>query len=195
MSSVLMDIGDTNDEKRPDYLYPHGTDCLSVLVPKSKKKISFMYQVVRYDATLLIFITYLLFSILRIFMKCAPLSEWFLEFFKTLGFCLAQQKPRNLKSRRDYMWLGGVLMFSYVVVALLSSILYQSLVMSRFDPEIDTVEQLANSNLKIVVPDDEHTWAKQSSVVVIKILSICNYIFLILVNMDQNCMTKLFTLT
>lgn len=161
MSSVLMDIGDTNDENQPDYFYPHGTDCLSVLVPKSKQKNSFMFKVVRYDATLVIFITYLLFSILRIFMKCSPLSEWFLEFFKTLGFCLAQQKPRKLKSRRDYMWFSGVLVFSYLVVVLLSSILYQSLVMNQFEPEIDTVEQLAKSNLKIVVPEGEHIWPKQ----------------------------------
>lgn len=161
---MLMDVGDTNDENHPDYFYPHATDCLSVLVPKSKQKISFMFQVVRYDATFVIFITYLLFSILRIFMKYAPLSEWFLVFFKTLGFCLAQQKPGKLKSRRDYMWFGGVLVFSYVVVVLLSSILYQSLVMSRFEPEIDTAEQLAKSNLKIIVPEGEHIWPKQWSV-------------------------------
>lgn len=102
-------------------------------------------------------------------MQCAPLSEWFLVFFQTLGFSLAQQQPPKLKLRRDYMWFGGVLVFSYIVVVLLSSILYQCLVMSRYEPEIDTAEQLAKSNLKILVLKGEHIWPNQWSVKLKKI--------------------------
>lgn len=158
MTSDLMNISDINDETDFEYLYPHGVDCLSILVPTLRRRESFMYKIVRSNAAVLVFVTFLLFVLVRILIQRAPICDWFSEFVVTLGIFLAQKFIRSPKSISEFIWISGLLMFAIIALVILSSILYQSLVVNRYEPEIDTVEQLADTDLNIVMLNGESVW-------------------------------------
>lgn len=49
------------------------------------------------------------------------------------------------------MWLLLILPFSIIMVVLFSGTIYQTLVMRKFAPNIDTMDELAASNLSILL--------------------------------------------
>lgn len=160
MTSALMNISDLNIETDFEYLYPHGVDCLSILVPTLRRRESFMYKIVRSNASaiVLIFVTFLIFVMVRILIQRAPICGWFEEFIVTLSIFLAQKFIRSPKSKSEFIWISGLLMFAIIAVVILSSILYQSLVVNLYEPEIDTLEQLADTDLNIVMLEGENAW-------------------------------------
>lgn len=159
MTSALMNIKDINNESDFEYLYPHGVDCLTILVPALRRSESIMFKIFRCNAVVLIFVTFLIFVMVRILIQRARIYGWFSEFMVTLGIFLAQKFIRSPTSKSEFIWISGLLVFAIIAVVVLSSILYQGLVVSRFEPEIDTIEQLADTNLKIVMLNGENAWA------------------------------------
>lgn len=117
-----------------------------------------MFKIVRSNVTVLIFVTFLIFVMVRILIQRAPISGWYFEFIVTLGIFLAQKFIRSPKSISEFIWISGLLMFAIIAVVILSSVLYQSLVVSRFEPEINTVQQLADTDLNIVMLKGEIAW-------------------------------------
>lgn len=146
-----------------EYLYPHGVDCLSILVPSLRRKTAFLFKVFYFNTNIciLIFVTFLAFVMLRILNEYTSPTDWFSEFLVTLGIFLAQHFIQSPKSKREYSWILGVLIFAFISIVLLSSILYQSLVVNRYEPEIDTLEQLANSDLNIVLLNGQTVWTDE----------------------------------
>lgn len=159
MTSALMKIDEETDF---EYFYPHGVDCLIVLVPTLRRRESYIFKIVHESATILILVTFLMYVMIRILMKCTPISGWFSEFMATLGIFLAQKFIRSPKSTREYIWNIGLLMFAYVAVIILSSILYRNLVVNQYGPEIDTAQQLADLDLKIFVLKGEQAWTTKT---------------------------------
>lgn len=160
MTSSIMEIVDSNVQSQSEYLYPHGVDCMSILVPSLRRKTTFLLKVFHGNTNIfiLIFVTFLFFVMSRIFFEYTAPSDWFSEFLVTLGIFLAQNFIKSPKSKREYIWIFGVLIFAYISIVLLSSILYQSLVVNQYGPEIDTLEQLANSDLNIVLLNGQMAW-------------------------------------
>lgn len=158
MTSALMKIIDTNTETDYEYLYPHGVDCLSILVPTLRQKQSFLFKIIRSNSTILILVTFIIFVVVRMLIQRASVRGWFSEFLVTLGIFLAQKFIRSPKSKSEFIWITGLLMFAIIAVVVLSCILYQSLVVNLFEPEIDTAEQLADTDLKIVMLNGENAW-------------------------------------
>lgn len=136
-------------------MYPHGVDCLSVLVPVLKQRDIFIFKVARYNATTLIIVTFLMIVVARVLIQRAPISNWFPELLITFGICLAQRNIKSPKSSHEFCWIVSVLLFAFAAVAMLSTILYQSLVLNQYLPEIDTIEQLAASDLNIFMTNKE----------------------------------------
>lgn len=160
MTSEIMQIGDSNFKQQFEYLYPHGVDCMSILVPSLRRKTTFLRKVFNYnrDICILIFVTFFLFVLIRIFMECTSPFGWFSEFMITLGIFLLQNFIHSPKSKRERTWTFSVLIFAFLSLVLMSSILYQCLVEIRYEPEIDTLEQLANSDLNIVLLHGQPGW-------------------------------------
>lgn len=100
----------------------------------------------------------LIFVISRIFIEYTSPSDWFTEFLVTLGIFFAQDFIQRPKSKREHAWIFGMLFFAYISLVVMASILYQSLVVSQYEPENDTLEQLANSDLNIVLMNDHSEW-------------------------------------
>lgn len=109
---------------------------------------------------ILIASTFLFFVISRIFIEHTTPSDWFSEFLVTFGISFAQNFIQRPKSKREYAWIFGMLIFAYISLVVMASILYQSLVVSQYEPEIDTLEQLANSDLSIVLINDQSEWTE-----------------------------------
>lgn len=158
MSTKLMDYGVSNIKLQFEYLYPHGFDCISIIVPSLKRRSAFILKVIRYDATILIFVTFLIFVVARIIIECTPTSGWLSEFLVTLGICLAQKFIKSPKSAREFIWVVGLLLFAFIAIVILSSISYKSLIEKKFDSEIDTFEQLANLDLNIFMTSNQPEW-------------------------------------
>lgn len=153
---------ETGEETDFEYFYPHGVDCLIVLVPTLRRRESFIFKILHESATILILVTFCMYVMVRILIDCAPISDWFSEFMVTLSIFLAQKFIRSPKSTREYIWINGLLMFAFVAVVILSSILYRNLVINQYEPEIDTAEQLADLNLNIMMLNGEQAWTTKT---------------------------------
>lgn len=160
MTSAIMQHNSSNYQASFEYLYPHGFDCESILVPALRRKEHFLFKIFHYNTLLclMILMTFVTFVICRIFIESTSPSEWFSEFILTLGYFFAQHFIISPKSKREYSWIFCMLIFTQTSLALLSSILYQSIVVSRYEPEIDTLEQLASSDLNIVLVMGQTEW-------------------------------------
>lgn len=159
MSSALMKIDDETDF---EYLYPHGVDCLTVLVPTLGKRESYIFKIIHESATILICVTFLMYVMVKILIERAPISDWFSEFMITFGIFLGQKFIRSPKSTRECIWINGLLTFALVAVVILASILYRNLVVNQYEPEIDTAQQLADLNLKIFMLNGEQAWTTKT---------------------------------
>lgn len=174
MSSTLIKIGSLNLDPEFEYLYPHGIDCMAILVPSIRHQIPFIIMIVRYDATILIFVTFFMFVVARIIIECAPTSGWFSELMLTLQICLAQKFIRSPKSTSEFIWVSSLLMFAFVAVMIMASFSYKILVEKQYEPEMDTSEQLANSDLNIFMTKLQPEWSvercdKQTKYFVVKL--------------------------
>lgn len=158
MSSKFMKIDDSNQESQFEYLYPHGFECMSILVPSIRQRTNFILMVFRNETTILILITFFMFVVARIIIESTSTSGWFSEFMLTLEICLAQKFIKSPKSTREFIWVIGLLLFALISVVILASISYKSLVEKLYESEIDTLEQLANSELNIFMTRDQPDW-------------------------------------
>lgn len=134
----------------PVNLYPHGMDCMSVIVPKSKHHVLFIIQIAKRKALIAIAITFALFVILRSAVSGEGL---FTSLFVTLEICLAQNFIRLWDRPSECFWMVSMLAFALFSAIMMSSMLFVSLVNYEYQPEIDTMEQLVESGLTILVED------------------------------------------
>lgn len=132
-------------------LYPHGKDCLLIIVPRQYQVGSFLTRVLKHGDIQSIGIVLMLFVLVRIIIQKAFWYEWFSIAFKSLQLFLAQGEisDRNAVEGAWSSILGG---FSVFGITAISAILYNSLINVRHG-EIDTIEDLIASNLNVAVPD------------------------------------------
>lgn len=137
--------------------YPHSIDCLCVVVPQSKRRQIFLLEIIKHPSLWAILITFGVFVILRRAVTDEPVPDLILT---TMGFLLAQHYHRQQVRPSECLWLVFMLVFALFSTTILSSMLYVSLVHFHYEPEIDTVEQLAASGLNILINENstEDSW-------------------------------------
>lgn len=134
-----------------DVLYPHGKDCLLIIVPRQYQVGNFFTRVLKHGDMQSICAALLLFVLVRIIIQRAFWNEWFLIAFKTLQWFLAQGVILD-RNAIEAAWSHILRGFSLFGVTIISAILYNSLVNIQHG-EIDTIEDLIASNLSVAVPD------------------------------------------
>lgn len=132
-------------------LYPHGKDCLLIIVPRQYQVGNFFTTVVKHGDIQSIGIVLTIFVLVRIIIRKAHFNEWFLIAFKTLQMFLVQGDILNRNSV-EAAWSNILRGFSLFGITAVSAILYKSLINVEHG-EIDTIEDLIASNLTVAVPD------------------------------------------
>lgn len=148
-------IQEQHSEHR-EFLYPHDSECICLIVPKTTRLYSFLFKIITSHTIHSIIAVFFVVVLCRIIMLRANVASWFQEFLTTFGIYLAQNNLSHNYGRCERMWLICVLMFTVTSTALLSSVFYNSLVIDVNGADIDTFDQLAETNLTIYYP---HTQA------------------------------------
>ncbi|KAJ6640547.1 CD9 antigen [Pseudolycoriella hygida] len=151
MSSSMVDPDYIDREWNTDKLYPHGKDCLLVIVPRQYQVSNFLTRVVRRGEIQSIAIVLTFFVLVRIIIKKAFLDEWFLIAFKTLQVFLSQGGIFN-HNGLEAAWSNILRGFSLFGITAISAILYNCLIKVQHG-EIETIEDLIASNLSVAVPN------------------------------------------
>lgn len=155
MTSSFYQEKETNNIMASEYLYPHGSDCLSIIVPKDNKLESFLEKFLHDETIQSIFIIFFLFVLVRIILERSSMHKWFSDFFITLGIFLPQNFIKNISSNTVLIWLMGLLPFSVITTCLLSSIIYKTLVEKLFSPDMNTLDELIQSNLTLLLTNTD----------------------------------------
>lgn len=137
--------------------YPHGYDCLSIIVPRSKKRELFFMQIVTHKFTWAVLLTLLAFWFFRFVITGERWSE---AAMVTIGLFLVQHFEQVKMKPSEHLWTVFMIVFGFFSITILSTMLFASLVNIRVVEEIDTLEQLAASGLNVYVnlPTHEDTW-------------------------------------
>lgn len=156
MSSNMVDPDyiDSALNWNTDQLYPHGKDCLLIIVPRQYQIGNFFASFLKNGDIQSIGIALSMFVFVRILIQKAFFHEWFLIAFKTLQQFLVQGNMLN-HNAVEAAWSNILRGFSVFGITAISAILYNSLINVQHS-EIDTIEDLIASNLSVAVPDTLH---------------------------------------
>lgn len=153
MSSNMVDPDYIDDALNwpTDRLYPHGKDCLLIIVPRQYQLGNFFARIVKHGDIQSIGVVLMMFVLARIVIRKAYVDEWFLIAFETLQMFLVQGTIIN-RNAVEAAWSNILRGFSVFGITAISAILYKSLINVEHG-EIDTIEDLIASNLSVAVPD------------------------------------------
>lgn len=146
-STIMRPSDDFNDIDQLEYLYPHDTDCICVMVPVTKDRKPFLAILFQEPILIPIGCCLLTMMLLRIVQRQEP---WPDAILCTIGMFFAQQFRRENRTVTESLWSGWMLAFVFYSTTLMSSTLYQIIVMTSYEPEIDTFAQLKASNIPII---------------------------------------------
>lgn len=142
-----------------DYLYPHRFDCLIALVPRRNVQVPVLLRVATNGEVQTIFIVYLAFVLAQLMIRKYPNAKQIITivnsvWFRTIGLCLAQTSDMDQSGDRlQLLWTVGLLVFSITSPVILAGVIYQSLVMAEWEPNIDTLDELVARNYTIYTVD------------------------------------------
>lgn len=148
--------GVNDDPNEPVDCYPHGSDCLGVIVPHSTKHHTLLRSVLTKWVFWCVLLTFVLLVLLRWLITGDNLVRCILA---TVAQFFSQDHQTRRVRFSEYQLNVLLLVFPFFSTTFLSSMLYSNLVDLR-TTEIDTIKQLAESGLPLLVPDqtDEETW-------------------------------------
>lgn len=154
--SNWINSNDKNISFDTQFCYPHGTDCLSIMVPVVNQHASALYSL----AHPLIYAVGILFIIMAILRTISGVETFPHAVFITIAALFAQNFRRKPVTVSAKVWDSTMLLFTLSSSIFLSSTLYTNLINDGIALEIDTLQQLADSNLRIVVVDNssQDTW-------------------------------------
>lgn len=64
---------------------------------------------------------------------------------------LGQLFQRNPRSTSERIWIGTMMQYAFYSVTVLSSTMYTIVVTTKYAPEIDSLEQLMDADLPVIV--------------------------------------------
>lgn len=127
-------------------MYPHSTDCWALLVPYVKSRENFLKSLVRQPIVWLFTCTLLLMMVVRMLCHRDDVGA---AIQLTFGAFFAQINLPYPQSPANYIWTITTLMCAIFASIVLSGSIYAIIVNVKYEPEIDTFEQLLRSNLLI----------------------------------------------
>lgn len=127
-------------------LYPHSTDCWALLVPVIMKRLNFLNTFVHQPIFWLFTGTLLLLMMIRFLCYDDGIATAVLL---TYGAFFTQLKVPHPQRSADYIWTICILMCAIFASIVLSGSIYGILVHIKYEPEIDTFQQLLATDLLI----------------------------------------------
>lgn len=134
--------------------YPHGFDCLSIIVPRSIYQVSIFKQLICHVFTLAVLLVFGVFVLFRfIIFK----EKWSHACMATLSMFFVQHFDRVQMKLSERILTLSMLVFILFSTTVLSSMLFKSLFKDPVMEEIDNLDELAASGLTVCVnePSEE----------------------------------------
>lgn len=154
MSPYYIQPQPASREATAEYAYPYMFNCIQVVVPLDTGKVPVLWLVMKNGHVQALLPVMLLFIAARLFVQKRTLgSDLHAIWFRTIGICMAQIDIGKSSNRLEMLWTIGLLIFSIIASATLGGIIYTKLVIVQTISNIDTLDELAKSNLKIFVVD------------------------------------------
>lgn len=146
-TSEIIDPQRFQDKSRNrDYLYPHASDCMSIVVPVNKMRKTFL-QILGHQAIVVpVVVVTVLLAIVRVSARRESAVQAVLL---TFGTFLAQQNAPEPRRFSEKLWLCLMLLIALLASMVVSSTMYKIVMTITYEEEIDTMEQLIESGLPI----------------------------------------------
>lgn len=152
LTSFYMPDNLTTEDAQYNFLHPHDFDCLTIIVPNTRKNTSIVLRVLRNGEALAILLAFTVFLLTNILIKWPRDRSVSSHCLHTFGMCLAQSKLR-VRNRCEMLWTVGLLVFSVTAIATLSAVIYQKLITDQSLEPIRTMKDLAESDITIYIAD------------------------------------------
>lgn len=146
------------DSRTENIPYPSQICCLRVAINPYHGHLDNILLILRSSQCLSISIIFIIFFLIRlIFAKPSKrnqsLVNWLIVVFTdTLGIFLSQNKIKKARTayyHLEHLWNVGILLFSIVATVTLAGIIYKSFVINKSISEINTLEELAETDVLI----------------------------------------------
>lgn len=141
-----------NDEDITEFMYPHDTECLRIVVPRIKTEQRFAEKLSHNSIVQSICLTALLMFISKIMLnRSYDVHDWTVTFFSLLAVLFGQKRQKVSPKLWETIWNAQLLLTVIFSTAALSAICYQTLVSVKYVNQIDTLNELIKSNLRVFV--------------------------------------------
>lgn len=152
-----------NNEEITEFVYPHYTDCLRIVVPRIKTEQKFAEKLAHNSIVQSICLTAVLMFISKIILnRSFSVHDWTHTLFSILATLFGQKRQKVSPKLWETIWNAQLLLTVIFSTAALSAISYQTLVSVKYVNQIDTLNDLIKSNLRIFVEkskaSDFKTW-------------------------------------
>lgn len=155
----------TTDTKISTFLYPHYKECLRIVVPLIKNERQFAEKLANHSVVQSICLSIVLMIISKIILHgSCRVRNWTHTFNVVLAELFGQKRPKASTKLWEKVWTVHIFTIAIFSTALLSAISYQTLVSVKYVKQIDTLDDLIKSDLKIFVEKfrsrDFDTWGR-----------------------------------
>lgn len=155
----------TTDTKISTFLYPHYKECLRFVVPHIKNEKQFAEKLANHSIVQSVCLSILLMFISKIILHGSCRLHNFTHTFNViLAELFGQKRPKASTKVWEKMWNVQLLTIAIFSTALLSAISYETLVSVKYVKQIDTLDDLIESNLEIFVEKfrskDVYAWER-----------------------------------
>lgn len=135
-----------------DFLYPQDTECLRIVVPRIKKEQRFTVKLANNSTIQSIGLLMLLMFLSKIILnRSYHPHDWALTFFSILAVLFGQKRQKISSKVWETIWNGQLNFIVIFATAALSAISYHTLISLKHVNQINTLNDLINSNLMIFV--------------------------------------------
>lgn len=132
-------------------LFPHDIDCFVAIVPQQDVSRNFLAKVNKNADTIAINLALLLFLVWRFYLQKENRHHVFTIIFDTVGVFFNQRQIAN-DNRLKVVWDIILRGFSVLATTTLSAFVFKNLIEAD-SMEINTVDELVTSNLRIYAAD------------------------------------------
>ena len=144
-----------NIENTP-FLYPHLKECFRIVVPQIKTTRQIVEKLSHNKIVQSILLCLLLLIIVRMLLNWSQgVHNYTDTFYSIFAALLGQQEQKMSPKLWKNLYTTMILYFAVIFIASLSAISYKALVSVEYVKQLDTIDDLINSNLRILVESDK----------------------------------------
>lgn len=138
------------------FLYPYDKECFRIVVPRITTEQRFFDKLSRNSVVQSIGILAIIFLMSKIILnRSYRVHDWMMTFFTIFAVLLGQKRPKISTKLWETQWNVLLLLSIIFSTAALSAISYQTLVSVKYIGQIDTLDDLKRSDLRIFVEKSE----------------------------------------